>query len=456
MASALAAKPTAQPHPWVDRLRRLLWVEPLWVLLLGLPLTLPGAFLPLHHTPTLVLLLFIFWPLHLLIWFGPRDASRGRLGRAFAVGLLILLAVLPISYAAAQNKRMAWLMLGHLTWGMALCVALLHWPLTRRAPLLVAGWIVGGAVIGVAALLSLVGPPLAGGPVLQSPAAAAFYAPMQRLLADWDETINANILAAGLLPAIPLLVSLGLGAWGATWQGRVFGLLRLLLCLGLAWWLLQVLTLTGSRGALLAAGLTLLGVVVLRWPRLLMPALILLALALVWLLLNNPMQQLQQFMAAGMARDYNSRAEIWQRSWRAFQNHPFTGIGIGGFVPLVIESMAPVRYTLSPQVTHAHNYLLQVGVDLGIGGLLAYLICMVSSGIAAWRAWRGGHGQHSKTHRALAGGVLAALVAINLHGLVDAPLWNSKVAFLPWLLFCLGMILGTVESAHQRQESGTR
>lgn len=428
LATPLTTKPDAQPgSPVLNALRHLLWLELPWVALLALPLTLPGYFLPLRFTPTLILLLFVFWPLHaLLAW---RCASFPRHPLRFP--MLALLAALGISLVVAVDLRFAWLMAAHLALGVALCAALFRWPLTQRRPALVAA-----ALVALAAVLSVIGPPLLG-VTLHSATAATLFVTLAPWVQAWNEPLNPNILAGGLLLAVPLSVAWGLAPWGRSAGGRLLGLVRSVLLLGLAWWLLQILWLTDSRGALAAAVVSLAVVLVLRWTQLLVPALVLTLLGVTWLLFNDPGAQLNTVMANGMANDYNSRMEIWVRSWRALRSHPFTGIGIGGFVPLVVEQMVPIRLPLSRQVTHAHNLLLQVGVDLGLLGLIAYAACM---GVSGWRAaWAWRHGAGST--RALAGGVLAALVALNLHGIVDAPLWNSKLAFLPWLLFCLAVLL---------------
>ena len=42
---------------------------------------------------------------------------------------------------------------------------------------------------------------------------------------------------------------------------------------------------------------------------------------------------------------------------------------------------------------------------------------------------------------ALGAGVIATLTGLLLHGLVDAVLWNTKLAFLPWLLFAQATLI---------------
>lgn len=404
------------------------WLETPWLLLLALPLTLPGLWLPLRYTPTLTLLLGLFWPLWL--WGAWRSRARPTL---LGWATVALLGSVALAVARAPDLRLAWVLAGHLGVGLALAVALLAWPPARRWPGLIAL-----GLIALAAVLSVVGPPLVGGSALQNPRVAAFYAPWTAMVQAWGETLNANVLAGGLLPAIPLSVALALAPWGAAWWQRGLGLLRTSLLLGLAGWLVQVLTLTNSRAGLAAALLSLPLVVVLRWPRLRWSAAALVALGVGWLIVSDPWTQLQTVMADGMARDYNGRMEIWLRSWIALRRAPWTGIGLGGFIPMVVERIAPIREVLTPQVTHAHAWWLQVALDLGVGGLLAFLAWLGAGLWGAWRAYRAVTG----ARRMVAAGTLAALVALLLHGLVDAPLWNSKLAFVPWLLVALGVGLG--------------
>lgn len=407
--------------------RALLWLETPWILLLALPLTFPGRLLPISTTPTLIFLLALFWPLHL--WAAWRGGPR-RLEPPAALLLLMLLA-LTVSLFVAADLRQAWLMAAHLAIGIALAVALPRWPPARRRPT----WMMA-APLALAGLLSLVGPPLLGHQ-LSNPRAAAFYAPFGAVTAGWNETLNANILAGGLLPAIPLAAAWALLPWTRGALGLSRGLARTLLGLGLTAWLLQVLALTNSRGALAAAVVALALVAVLRWPRLTLPVGIATLAGGVWLLLHDPWTQLQAVMATGLARDYNMRMEIWVRSWQVLSEQWTTGIGLGAFIPTVIEQTLPVRVALSAQVTHAHNLWLQVALDLGVLGLVAYVGWTVYSVLQGVYAWRRG----DRAVSGLAAGVVAALLAVNIHGLVDAPLWNSKLAFLPWLLFALAQLL---------------
>ena len=114
----------------------------------------------------------------------------------------------------------------------------------------------------------------------------------------------------------------------------------------------------------------------------------------------------------------------------------------------------PVLYpyfVLDDSVEHAHNLFLQVGVDMGLPGLVAYLAIIVGTFAMAarflrrrpWRRPLPDESDSSSTLRrqslqwALAAGIVAALVAMLVHGLLDAVTWGTKLAFIPWLLFAL-------------------
>ena len=70
--------------------------------------------------------------------------------------------------------------------------------------------------------------------------------------------------------------------------------------------------------------------------------------------------------------DANFRVQVWHASLQAFHDFTLTGIGIGAFRD-VVPVLYPNTAVNSEIATHAHNLYLQIGLDLGLPGLLAYL-----------------------------------------------------------------------------------
>ena len=200
--------------------------------------------------------------------------------------------------------------------------------------------------------------------------------------------------------------------------------------------LLAVIFFTRSRGAQLAAIVALSLVVCMRWPRLgwAVPALGLAAVGvLLWV---GPEVALDQISTGGAIGGLDERLEIWSRALYALQDFAFTGVGIGHFnrvVPLLYP-----YFLISPSVDipHAHHMVLQVGIDLGLPGLIAWLAIQMTVAALSIVTWR----HQTGMARTLAGGVLGALVAMLVHGQLDATLWGTRLAFLPWMLYALAVL----------------
>jgi len=79
-------------------------------------------------------------------------------------------------------------------------------------------------------------------------------------------------------------------------------------------------------------------------------------------------------------------------------------------------------------VPHAHNVFLQMGYDVGIPGLLAYLAILLLAGQRCWSIARREPGLYG----ALGMGALAALVASHVYGLVDVVALGAKPGVLWW------------------------
>ena len=111
---------------------------------------------------------------------------------------------------------------------------------------------------------------------------------------------------------------------------------------------------------------------------------------------------------------------------------------------------------LNPEgtVPHAHNLFLQVAVDLGLPGLVAYLALLgltFSSAFSAYRAFqRRGHDALSM----LCAGCIAGLIGMCVHGLDDVANWGIKLAFVPWVV--MGLVVGLHRVAEGEDGKGKR
>jgi putative inorganic carbon (HCO3(-)) transporter len=203
-----------------------------------------------------------------------------------------------------------------------------------------------------------------------------------------------------------------------------------------------VVVLTQSRSAFLglAVGLIVLGSARIRWAGLLLPLLVLLGLALGSALGGqNLLNALLMLDVTGTAA---GRFEIWERAVYMIQDFPYTGIGLNSF-PQVGDAMYPY-FLLGPdaKVPHAHNNLLQVAVDLGIPGLVAYVGLLSIFCLCAWRVYR-----RSRSHpiRLLTAGLFSGMIAHQVYGLTDAITLGAKPGFMMWIIIGLVAALYSLE-----------
>lgn len=380
---------------------------------------LPNQFLPPTFQPILVGGLFFLCLVYLL---------AGRLSYSPLCLLLFWIVVwLPMNIGVAIDRERALGSAGYLLLGMAYYLAFSRWPLLRRQPLLVA-WL----LLAVGALLALLGPRL----VEQHAGAIDLYAPLglpaTLHLARFGEAINPNVLAGALLLLFPFPFMLMVdGRWTSRrWPRLGSGLLLLLMVV--------VLGSTQSRGAELAVGVVSIILLILRWPRLIysVPLLLLLGIGIVvW---SGPQKFLEMLVFSTATPGLDQRLEIWSRAGYALWDFVFTGIGMGTF-DLVIPRLYPY-FLISPAepIPHAHNLYLQLGLDLGLPGLIAYLALWLNLWVMLIALLR----RHQESLSwCLVAGATGSLVGLLCHGLVDAVTWGNKLAFLPWWLYALITLL---------------
>jgi len=150
---------------------------------------------------------------------------------------------------------------------------------------------------------------------------------------------------------------------------------------------------------------------------------------------GNSQEILNNLMAGAALDGFDGREEIWGRAVYMIRDFPLTGVGAG-----LYSDTADQLYPFLPfgreGASHAHNLFLQVAVDFGIPGLVAWLAVFWLAFVAGWRLYRGGGLRGSAWQTALGAGLLAVQAALAVHGLLDAVTWGMvRSAPLVWGLW---------------------
>lgn len=248
---------------------------------------------------------------------------------------------------------------------------------------------------------------------------------------------NGNIVGGTLAMIFPLYLSLFLfdSKGPSASSGR--GLWKLLLGLSLPL-VGGTLLLTQSRGAIVGVVLALLlvGVWRNRWVLVSLPALL---AGIWWAVRYFGTQQVAEFLlATNTTVTAAGRSELWQRAIYMMQDFPYTGVGLGTF-----SRVMPVLYPtflIGPdaEVPHAHNLYLQMGVDLGVPGLvagMALISVFLLIGISAlWRA-------RGTRLEGIAVGAMGGFLVHLVHGLVDNITFSTKPGVAIWTIIGLATAL---------------
>lgn len=449
--------------PW---LTRLLWWEPFWLLGLAPSILFTEYFWEPTARPLLIVALFLFWPLRLKVAGGLLPS--GAIG--WFVGFLLLW--LPVTLWRSTNSALSWEVAGYLYLALVGFVALIHWPPLRKRP----EWVVLLLlIVGVA--LAVTGP-------------EAFSVNPDKMLDAYQteefslvdptlvgETINPNILGAALVLILPLGLALSLNWSWARWRWLPLLLWPPLLIMG------NGLLLSQSRSSWLALGVAglLLGWLLLRnspkpssalhdamignkpgrvsdasgavgrWGGLVLIGLL---IGLLYWQLDVLIGWVPSTLLASTQASLLRRLDIWRLSWQLVKEQPLTGIGLGTYeaafanayptLPLVGGRLAP---------PHAHNLFLQLVLDLGLPGLVAFLgllallLRALDNRLRRLRS-RPHTPVEERGTQPLALGVYCALVALLVVGCFDNALWGTKLAFIPWSLFALAFLVREGEHLH--------
>lgn len=411
--------------------RRIAWIEPFWVLIWGALLLLPARFAPDSITfyleawrPWFILMLGLGW--------GWRWLAYGRFSRPTPIDLpiLLILAWLPVNFWVSIDKAMSWEALGYLVFGLSLYAAIINWPPIAYHP----EWIAWGLLLFGLGLI-VVAPFLSELTSAKLFGANSLFSWLERLAELSPGNVNLNRMGGTMAVLYPLFLALGL-RWDWT-QRRWLPPLLLLAAIAAAF----VLLLTQSRGAYLGAAVATVLLLALRWRRFMYILPLPLILALFVLSRGGIGMIFDQIGVNSGAALYGleGRVELWSRGICLLSDFSLTGIGIGTFDRLIPLLCPTLLIAPGTPMGHAHNIFLQVGIDLGFLGLIAWLALYINVFVILAQVLRQKMLALSWT---LAAGTAAGLTAMFVHGLMDVPLWGTKPSFLPWLFVALAVALG--------------
>jgi O-antigen ligase len=130
---------------------------------------------------------------------------------------------------------------------------------------------------------------------------------------------------------------------------------------------------------------------------------------------QNDLQRAVQALAHGVGASSNGRAALWAEAWRVFSDHPWAGIGTGGFA------------ALEPLLRYPHNFILELAAECGALGLGLAVVAVCSAAARGLRLWANGESED----RVAACFVCAFLVAAVVNGClsgdlpINASIWTA-------------------------------
>ena len=125
----------------------------------------------------------------------------------------------------------------------------------------------------------------------------------------------------------------------------------------------------------------------------------------------------------------NVRWEIWRTTVEIIKQKTFWGVGLGNFQNYFTQfTQNRVNFPefISPLALTPHNFFLSIWVNLGLLGLVAFLILLIDFVV-----------RHIRKFSVSAILSLAAMVAILAFGLFDTPYFKNDLAIIFWMILGL-------------------
>ena len=386
----------------------------IWVV--GLLLTLSIANTAIQ--PVCILVAIGFW---IVRWFAFGCLSLRTPVDWSVLGLVLLL---PISLYIATTQQVAVQQVYRVLCGVLIFYAIVNWAKTREKftkGLMVLALV--GVTLSVYAFLTV---------EWRFAGLFGWLENIRSFTAPYlNDRVNPNVMAGNLVILMPVMAALAISSYAQS--SRLAVVIAIISFVTMA----SVLLLTFSRSAWLALIVSMVALVLLRW-RWGWAVVLLSVLATIGVYFYAGPLTINEFLLSGTsAGSTQNRLELWQRGIQLLNDFPFTGVGMGGF-SYALALFFPLSAQASNTLPHVHNLFLQIGIDMGVPGLIFWLANFMLVVYSAWRFYQWGLNNLGRQHWMvyIAAGLLCSQVAMIVNGMTDSVTWGMvRPAPLVWIVW---------------------
>ena len=197
--------------------------------------------------------------------------------------------------------------------------------------------------------------------------------------------------------------------------------------------MLLALALTLTRQAWLGFGSGLLILLIFRKPLLIL--LLPVVAALLFWIAPAPIQERVTSVANLDDVTLQERLSMWRLGWAIYKDYPVTGCGFHCL--LEVRGDYPEYKNLAQPYRTLHSNLVQLAIDTGAVGVLAWLFLWLSYFVAAGRQLKSGE---DPEHRWVVLASLSAVTAFLTGGIFETNFYDSEVVMLTYYLMALPFI----------------
>jgi O-antigen ligase len=137
------------------------------------------------------------------------------------------------------------------------------------------------------------------------------------------------------------------------------------------------------------------------------------------------------------------RGVIWNNGWEIFKRHPVIGNGLNTFY-VEYMNIRDDKYK-GTHGSYAHNCYLQMATDIGIVGLLTFILFI---GAVLIKGFKSARGTKDPLYYSIIMGLSLGLVAFLIHSSVDTNLYSLNLSALFWI--SAGLLMSVIKISAQR------